>query len=361
MKILQIIPQLSQGGAERFVVDLCNEMSREHEVTLIVLHSLDKTGFFAQELNLSVKVLSMNKKGGMDFSLFFRLFSEICRIKPDVVHTHLRGIVYSLFAILFCCKIKFFHTVHNDAEKEAGDGVGKLFRKLFFKLNLVAPITISDESKLSFTQFYNRDSILIYNGGTKYQKDLNLCKEAQKELCKSSDRITIVNVARVMEQKNQLALASVVDNLNKKGHNVDLYIIGRKDGSVITEQIEAKNFDSVHLIGPRTNPRDYMAVADAFCLSSVYEGMPITLIECFSVGAIPICTPVGGIKNMIQDGVNGILAQSTSEEDIESAIVRFINLTGDEKQRMREASLASFEQYNMTTCAQNYINEFCVL
>lgn len=358
MKILQIVPQLSQGGAERFVVDLCNEMSQEHNVTLIVLHSLEKNGFFVQELNNSVKVISMNKKMGMDFGLFFCLFSEIRRIKPDVVHTHLRGIIYVLFAILFCRKIKFFHTVHNDAEKEAGDGVGKFLRKLFFNLNLVTPITISDESKLSFTQFYNRDSILIYNGSTKYQKGLDLCKEAQKEICKSSDKITIVNVARVMEQKNQLALASVVDSLNKKGYNVDLYIIGRKEGSVIAEQIEVKSFENVHLLGERINPRDYMAVADAFCLSSIYEGMPITLIECFSVGAIPICTPVGGIKNMIQDGVNGILAQSTSEVDIEAAIVRFINLTYDEKQRMREESLASFEQYNMITCAKNYLKEF---
>ena len=42
MKILEIIPQLSSGGGERFVVDLCNELSKEHDVTLMVLHSLDR-------------------------------------------------------------------------------------------------------------------------------------------------------------------------------------------------------------------------------------------------------------------------------------------------------------------------------
>ena len=45
MKILEIIPQLSSGGGERFVVDLCNELSKEHDVTLMVLHSLDKVDF----------------------------------------------------------------------------------------------------------------------------------------------------------------------------------------------------------------------------------------------------------------------------------------------------------------------------
>lgn len=357
MKILEIIPQLSQGGAERFVVDLCNEMSREHEVTLIVLHNLDKNGFFVQELNPSIKIISMNKKMGMDFSLFFRLFSEIRKAKPDVVHTHLRGIVYSLFAILFCCKIKFFHTLHSDAFKEAGENLSLWIRKFVFKLKLVTPITISEESQKSFYDLYKTNSLLVYNGRPSYIYDELNVDLAKKEFLKDKV-LTLVNVARVSPEKNQLALASIVDNLNKKGHNIDLYIIGRKDGGIVTQQIEEKNFDSVFLIGPRTNPRDYIAAADAFCLSSLYEGMPITLIECFSVGAIPICTPVGGIKNMIQDGVNGILAQSTSEEDIEAAVVRFINLADDEKQRMREASLASFEQYNMTTCAQKYIKAF---
>ena len=50
MKILEIIPQLSQGGAERFVVDLCNELSMRHNVTLVVLHNIDKTGFFLKEM-----------------------------------------------------------------------------------------------------------------------------------------------------------------------------------------------------------------------------------------------------------------------------------------------------------------------
>ena len=54
MKILEIIPQLSSGGGERFVVDLCNELSKEHDVTLMVLHSLDKVDFYLKEDRKSV-------------------------------------------------------------------------------------------------------------------------------------------------------------------------------------------------------------------------------------------------------------------------------------------------------------------
>lgn len=72
MKIFEVIPQLSSGGAERFVVDLCNELSEKHEVTLVVLHSVEKFGFYRDELSSKVKVVSMNKRMGFDMSLTCR-------------------------------------------------------------------------------------------------------------------------------------------------------------------------------------------------------------------------------------------------------------------------------------------------
>ena len=356
MKILEIIPQLSQGGGERFTVDLCNELAKRHDVTLVVLHSIDRTGFFAKEINPDIKLISMNKPSGIDFKLLFQLWRLIRREKPDVVHTHLRAIIYCLLAFTFPSKIKFIHTVHSDAGKEAGDRLSRWCRKFAFRTQKVIPVTISEESQRSFVDFYGIRPPMIYNGRPAYAVTSKLA-EANEEIATlrtNLDSTTIVNIARVHPAKNQLTLAKAVDSLNKKSYNIDLAIIGRNDDSPITPQLQALNCKQLHLIGTRTNPRDYMKAADAFCLSSVYEGMPITLIECFSVGAIPICTPVGGIVNMIEDGKNGILATGTSQEEIEAAILRFLNLTDEEKAEMKRNSLASFAKYDMETCAKNY-------
>ena len=56
MKIVEIIPQLSSGGAERFVVDLCNALCEKHEVTLLVYYDLDNYGFYYGELSERVRV-----------------------------------------------------------------------------------------------------------------------------------------------------------------------------------------------------------------------------------------------------------------------------------------------------------------
>ena len=120
MKILEIIPQLSSGGGERFVVDLCNELSKEHDVTLMVLHSLDKVDFYLKEVSNNVRVVSMNKRMGLDIGLLFRVYRYIHREKPDVVHTHLRAIMYIAFAIMRKNGVMYCHTVHSAADKEAG-------------------------------------------------------------------------------------------------------------------------------------------------------------------------------------------------------------------------------------------------
>ena len=356
MKILEIIPQLSQGGAERFVVDLCNELSMRHDITLVVLHNIDKTGFFLKEISTRVKVFSMNKRKGLDLALFFKLRNLISKENPDIVHTHLRAIVYSLLAYLVPSHTKYIHTVHNDAAKEAGDGISRLCRKFAFKTKRVIPVTISEESKKSFMDFYGITPPMIYNGRPAYKESADLQKVRQEldALKTNPDVPVIVNIARVCPQKNQLILAKAVEELNQRGKHIELAIIGRIDDSPYSKELRAFKSAHIHLLGTRINPRDYIKVADAFYLSSLYEGMPITLIECFSVGTIPICTPVGGIKNMIEDSKNGILSTGVSQQEMEEALMRFIDMPNEEKKMMKLNSFNSFFKYNMTTCFYKY-------
>lgn len=360
MKIIEIIPQLSQGGAERFVIDLCNQLAEEHEVMLVVLHSIDNHGFFKKDLSTKVQLLSMNKKKGMDWRLFLRLTKLIIKENPDVVHTHLRSIVYVLFACILPTNLEFFHTIHSDAKVEAGGGLGKWCRKFLFKIGRVHPVTISEESKRSFEDFYHLPSTLIYNGRPKYDHsiDISAINRELYNIKANKDAALLVNVARIQPPKNQLVLAKAIDKLNKEGVHVELAIIGSMDDKRIVDDIENLSSPYVHILGVRSNPRDYICTADAFCLPSIYEGMPITLIECFSVGSIPLCSPVGGIINVIRDGVNGILAKSSNQEDVEEMIKRFLSLKSDDVRLLKKNSLSTFDFFDMKKCTESYVSLF---
>jgi len=357
MKIIEIIPQLSQGGAERFVVDLCNEFTKQHKVILVVFHNLDKYGFFKKELAGNVQLINLKKGSGIDLKLFYQIIKLIHREKPDVVHIHLRAILYCSISCMIFRNIKFIYTVHSEAAKESGGHIGKWCRKFLFLLRYVHPITISEETQHSFWNFYHLPSTMIYNGRPAYNVNTDISaifNELLKFKTNPNAKI-IVNIARISQVKNQLVLAKAVDNLNRYGYAIELAIIGAWENKEIVREINSLQSPHIHLLGIRENPRDYMQVADAFCLTSIYEGMPITLIECFSVGTIPLCTPVGGIINMIKDGINGLLAKSPIQKDIEDLLIRFLSLESDAIDNIKRQSKISFSSFNMPTCASRYI------
>lgn len=92
MKILHIIYSLSSGGAERFLVDLANELSQREDcdVRLLILKTDqdERNVFYKNELCIRVHLESLGIRK-MSLSLFFKLYHFIKKENPDIVHIHL--------------------------------------------------------------------------------------------------------------------------------------------------------------------------------------------------------------------------------------------------------------------------------
>ena len=356
MKILEIIPQLNSGGAERFVVDLSNELSEKHRVSLLTYYAIDKNGFYAHELSPRVNLLSMDKRKGFSFSLSFKFLSIIRRAKPDIVHIHLTAISYLLFSVLFYRKCKYFMTIHSAADKEAGGILGTIVRKICFRNKLVVPVTISEESRKSFQQYYVMDAEMIYNGRS-MPKKLCISESTIAEINKyknTQNTRIIVNLARINIVKRQSLLAKVAKRLYVEGYDFSVLMIGNDRNQSLVDEIKSYNCPVVHILGERHNPLEYLSLADAYCLCSSYEGMPISLIEALGIGCIPISTPVGGIKDVIKDEVNGFLADDLSEDSLYIVLKRFLESSDEDLQIMKKNVLESYSPYSMTECCKKY-------
>ena len=360
MRIVEVIPQLSSGGGERFTVDLCNELAKEHDVMLLVLFPLEGYGFYAGEIAEGVKVVSMNKKRGADLLLPWRVYKAIRDFKPDVVQTHLRAITYTVLASLLLRKVKFFHTVHNDAEKESSGGISLLVRRCVFKSGRFVPVTISEESHLSFVNFYGKEAPMIFNGRN-IPENFEACSEVKEEIAgyrrKNGGKV-LVNLARHSEVKRQPLIARVCRRLEDEGYRFTMLMIGKQYHQAFTDEILAAGCGKIEMLGERKNPLDYLAEADAYCLMSSYEGMPISLIEALGVGAVPVCTPVGGIVDVVRDGENGYLAADISEEACYIALKRFLDMDDAALAAMKTAAKQSYKPFSMTESAEKYINLF---
>ena len=136
-----------------------------------------------------------------------------------------------------------------------------------------------------------------------------------------------MHAGRIDTPKNQIVLCKVFDRLVKDGEDVVLLIAGAKQSTEIYSKLEQYFSERIQYLGERNDVPDLMAYSDAMCLSSIWEGLPVTLLEALSVGCVPICTPVGGIPDVIKDNWNGILSTSASEEGYFQAVKRFISMS----------------------------------
>lgn len=357
-KIVHIIPSLVKGGGERFVVDLCNALSVlvDYEVYLISLYDNEPESTFRDEISDTVRYHSLNKRNGFDFKVIMPLYKLLAKIDADVVHTHLNAFEYALLYKLRFKKTAFFHTLHSDAFKECDISFFRKMRRISYKLGWVRPITISRESSASYKDCYQlNNDIIIENGrqpvgkSNEYANLLNRYKSSEK-----SDQTILVSVGRIVRIKNHELLIDAVNDLYRKElFDGKLLIVGDVQEPDVYERLKEKASDCVEFVGSKKNVVDYLLIADAFCMSSLYEGMPISLIEAFSVGCVPICTAVGGIKEMISHGVTGFLSKDLSKDAYELAILEFLQC--DKVSMIRDACKREFdEKYHIKITALKY-------
>ena len=360
-KVLEIIPSLGCGGAERIVVDLSNEISKSAEVTILCFHNQEGGDFFLKRVDKRVKFVSIDHRdrssGENRLSTMLKIWRFIVELKPDVVHCHLGALPFSALAILsHIPNIPYIYTVHSDAFFDADFNLWR--RKLLFRLGNVHPVTISEASRESFVRAYGFSPPLIINGvkeSIPSAEALAAVKEEISSWRSSPDSLLLINVARIVPAKNQLALARAVAKVRAEGVEADVVFIGATGDGEIVREIENLNCRNVHVAGVRDDPLPYLAQADALVLSSVFEGLPITLLEALSLGVPPCVTPVGGMKNLVHDGVNGLVASGTSVDDIAALLRRFCALPREERARLGTAARKSYEPYSIEKCAASYI------
>lgn len=355
MKILHIHPSMAGGGIEAMICGLANTMAKKEEVTVCSIFTPKSTHVFWHKLEPSVRKLTLNKtKPGFSIVELFKIFNLLRKENFDIVNMH-GFLYYYIIAVLFLHKkTKFFYTIHSDAEKENGRWDSKIYRfkKYCFKSGWIHPITISSASDLSFEKVYGFKGHIIYNGvpsATISETD------AIKQYRYTKNTKVFIHPGRISTAKNQVVLCKVFDRLTKEGKDVVLLIAGSKQDADIYNEIEPYFSERIHYLGERSDIPDLMAYSDAMCLSSIWEGLPVTLLEALSVGCIPICTQVGGIPDVIKNGWNGILSDTTSEEDYLLAVKHFISISETELSEMKSNCVISFKKYDINNTALEYL------
>lgn len=361
MKILHIHPSMKCGGIEAMIYALANEMSKSDEVSVCSIFEPKADDTFWNTLDEKVGRITLHKRiQGFSLSEIFKILKLLWRSSFDVVHVHGFFVYYALSVILLHHRIKFFYTVHSDAKMENNRWDTKFLalKRFCFKHKWIHPITISTASKQSFTDLYGLDSELICNGVAPATVTHKFSGELAKYRFTANTKL-FIHVGRIDTPKNQVVLCRSFERLIKEGYDVVLLIAGPIAKQPIFDEMQQYFGNRIVYIGSINESCEYFAHCDAMVLPSIWEGLPVVLLEAMSVGCVPICSPVGGIVNVIDDGKTGFLSNSSSENDVVACLKRFMATTNEEIDVIKRQAIREFQQkYSIDITAKSYLNYY---
>lgn len=320
--VLQVMPEFGLAGAETMCETLCYQLQESGKYNVIVVSLYDYHSPITERMEAKgIVVLYLGKKSGLDVLVIRKLYNIMIDYRIDIVHTHRYVMQYAIpAAIMAGVKVRI-HTVHNIASKEV-DGYRKIIAHFFYRYNNVVPVSISPKIQDTVVEQYHikrQETPIVYNGS-----DLSRC--IVKADYKPSKPFRIVHVGRFNPQKNHEAIIDAVEKLKKEGLKVHVDLVGGagNEEERKLEVIQRGLGNEFGFCGLQENVYPYLANADCFILPSLYEGMPVTLIEAMGCGMPIIASAVGGVPDMVENEISGLLILPTASELV-SAIKRLIS------------------------------------
>ena len=362
MKILEVVFNFYPGGAERFAVDLTNELSKSNEVTIMAIKddSVDpeRDLFYASELADRVTYKNVGIGKGYSLHKVVKIYKAIKREKADIVHLHGNKMPHYCILAIFLLnrKMKFYQTIHSDIH----NGYDSLFYRFLVK-------TVGYQQRMGFialSETNYRDMIDVYpkikgacipNGRAPIVPTdrFDETKEEMASYKSAADSRIYLHVARCNPVKNQTLLVEAFGKLVEKGYHADLIIIGPDFESELGESIRARAGKNVHFMGTRRNIGDYMLHADVFCLSSDFEGLPITILEASLAGLPIVSTSVCGAVDVIENKVNGVLSEGhTVGEYLDALEYSYRHLC---ELRQHSLKMKNDSSFTIENCAREYM------
>ncbi|HEQ98434.1 MAG TPA: glycosyltransferase [candidate division Zixibacteria bacterium] len=325
------------GGAEKVLLDLATNLDRELYEVYVVLHrsrwlheQLDKNG-------IPVEIIPSRKSWDIRF---IRNFMKHCRkIQADLIHSHLFGA--NLYAGLAgrMLRLPVIATVHNEYIMP-GSNVRHLRLKNFIIRNFAKKIVlVADYMKEDYIEkgHYSHARLkTIYNGiDLKDRLSAEEKASARQELGFSKDDVLIGNVANFRAPKGHNYLIQAAARVVERIPHARFLLVGEGTGELrkdAEKQIESLGLmDNVLLLGFRTDVEDLLKVFDIFVLSSISEGLPLSIVEAMGAGLPIVATDVGGLPELVEKGRNGYLVPPRDPEKLAALL---LELLGDDELRV---------------------------
>jgi glycosyltransferase involved in cell wall biosynthesis len=319
IKVAQVVTLSEMGGAQKHVLLLSTELkSRGYDVTIFT--------------SAGGKLIEKARENGISVVLvpdMVREISPVSDIKAvrnlyrlfkeggfDIVHSHSSkaGILARIAAKLAGTK-RIIYTAHGFVFNEP---MSSIKRAIYIYIERIGAMlgdkVISVSKKDLDSALENRlvsgeKLVYIPNAIPEISKEsLRDAAEVKKELGIPEGEFVIGTISNFYETKGHIYLIEAVKRLHAEGHSFRTVFAGQ--GPKMQEMMDISGGDKgIMFLGYREDNYDIMNTLDLFVLPSIKEGMPYVVLEAMSLGKPVLCTKVGALTDMIEDGVNGFIVE----------------------------------------------------
>lgn len=200
-----------------------------------------------------------------------------------------------------------------------------------------------------------------------YNRTPNVMKEAEnirRDLGIYDSSFTFIFVGRLVRDKGIDELVDAFCILNELYNDIHLILVGEEEKELdpISDSVRHKiaSVKNIHAVGRKEDVRPWYAASNALVFPSHREGFPNVVIEAGAMGLPSIVTDINGSREIIKDGVNGIIIEPQNVKALHNAMKAFLenkDLTERLASRARELIATRFEQGYVRKCLKDFYRE----
>jgi glycosyltransferase involved in cell wall biosynthesis len=344
-RILILITTLTFGGAETQVVRLATELKLRGWTVCVVC--MVKPNAYVSQLDAQhIPVHSLDMKRGIpDLRAIFRLTSLIRDFEPDVVHCHMyHANILGRVARLFCRIPALVCTAHNFRETSEKDGP-TWHKELLYHITDPLADQTTIICNAAFERYVRVGAVprrkfqMIPNGvDTDHFTRSKERREKAREALGIRSEFVWLAVGRLVKQKDYPTLFRAVELMQDEQFVVLIAGNGPLEDE-LREECRTRGLEGhVRFCGAREDILDLYSAADAFVMSSEFEGLSAALLEAASTGLPAVVTDVGGNADVVMNEVTGYVVPPMVPKQLAAAMHRLMALSPEQLQMMGDGA-----------------------
>ncbi len=344
------------GGAEVFLLNCAVEL-RSRGYGVVPVLPIGKTGWLgARFVDAGFDAETFEIKSVYDRRFLGKLQSDLER--RGVTHIHSHEFAMAVYGTLVAKRMGVRHVVTHHANMWMTDKLRRRIALRWALRNADATVAVSEDYRQHLIKSLGHTAdrvITILNGIPSPKGD---AAPVRAEFGIKEDEVVVLAAGALVERKGHIVLIKAVEQLKREGCTVPVRVIIAGDGELMPQLQasvkEAKLEGVVHLPGVRLDIPNLMTACDILAMPSIWEGLPLAVLEGMLAGSAVIGSSISGIPEAVREGVDGLLSPPGDVAGLAKALRRLLEDPALRKRMGESARARAFAEFHIAPMMDKY-------